>query len=218
MASEHHLEVYKGRAGCFRLVTLALGFELRQSCSAVARHSNTSFLRHDLVSQRRSRFMFFIVSWRSFQSSHHHLTARLFQVFQFVRVATRYLHLWTALGSSWAHWMFGCCVPDCFRACLQVMRKHCFCVMAHQRRDVEQHIKSCGSRRVAKRDSDGWLVVSVGLFSEMWNIDMFAGQRGDSFRVASFGQCVYHPCASVSCACQSFFRSVRRSESVLCQS
>ena len=33
-------------------------------------------------------------------------------------------------------------------------------------RDVEQHIKSCGSRRVAKRDSDGWLVVSVGLFSE----------------------------------------------------
>ena len=96
MASEHHLEVYKGRAGCFRLVTLALGFELRQSCSAVARHSNTSFLRHDLVSQRRSRFMFFIVSWRSFQISHHHLTARLFQVFQFVRVATRYLHLWTA--------------------------------------------------------------------------------------------------------------------------
>ena len=61
-----------------------------------------------------------------------------FQVFQLVRVATRYLHLWTALGSSWAHWMFGCCVPYCFLACLQVMRKLCFCVMAHQRCDVGQ--------------------------------------------------------------------------------
>ena len=49
--------------------------------------------------------------------------------------------------------------------------------MAHQRCDVEQHIKSYGLRRVAKRDCDGWLVVSVRLFFGMWNIDVFAGQR-----------------------------------------
>ena len=128
MAPEHHLEVRKGRAGCFCFVTPPLGFELRQSCSAAVWHSNTSmpcpqapdtiWFHSDV-----SRFMFFIVSWRSFKISHHHLTARLFQVFQLVRVATFYLHLWTASGSSWAHWMFGCCVPDCFRACLQVMLK-----------------------------------------------------------------------------------------------
>ena len=51
--------------------------------------------------------------------------------------------------------------------------------MAHQRCDVEQHLKSYGSRRAAKRDSDGWLVVSVRLFFGMWNIDVFAGQRVD---------------------------------------
>ena len=124
--------------------------------------------------------MFFIVSWRSFQISHHHLTARLFQVFQLVRVATRYLHLWTASGSSWAHWMFGCCVPDCFRACLQVMRKlHTVFATWHINGVMWSSIKSYGSRRAAKRDSDGWLVVSVRLFFGTWNIDVFAGQSVD---------------------------------------
>ena len=77
MAPEHHLEVYKGRAGCFRFVTLVLGFELPQSCSAAVWHSNTStscpqapdtiWFHCDV-----SRFMFFIVSWISTDISHHH--------------------------------------------------------------------------------------------------------------------------------------------------
>ena len=73
------------------------------------------------------------------------------------------------------------CLVGAFLAASVRVCKSCgsysFCDMAHQRCDVEQHIKSYGLRRAAKRDSDGWLVVSVGLFFGMWNIDVFAGQR-----------------------------------------
>ena len=70
MAPEHHLEVYKGRAGCFRFVKLALGFELPQSCSAAVWHSNTSTpcpQAPDTIwfHSDDSRFMFSIVSWMS---------------------------------------------------------------------------------------------------------------------------------------------------------
>ena len=132
------LEVYKGRAGCFCFVTPALGFELPQSCSAAVWHSNTSAPcpqapDTNWFDSNVSRFMFSIVSRMPTHISHHHFpcsftpqSERHVQVFQLVRVATRYLHLWTALGSSWAHWMFDCCVLDCFRACLQVMLRLLF--------------------------------------------------------------------------------------------
>ena len=102
----------------------------------------------------------------------------------------------------------GCLVAaflTAFRACLQVMRMLCFCVMAHQRCDVGQHLKSYGSRRVAKRDSDGWLVVSVGLFSEcgtstclLGNVWTFLPSRcgGHNCIIVSLGR-VGHQCASV---------------------
>ena len=77
--------------------------------------------RHNLVSLRRLAFHVFHRILDAPQTFHittlHVRTTSLsatFQVCQLVRVATRYLHLQTAFGSSWAHWMFGCCVLDCF--------------------------------------------------------------------------------------------------------
>ena len=210
MAPEHLLEVRKGRAGCFCLVTPALGFELPQSCSAAVWHSNTStpcpqasdtiWFHSDV-----SRFMFSSCLGCPLTFPSPLSMFVNFQVFQLVRVATRYLHLWTASGSSWAHWMFGRCVFDCFRACLQVIRKLCFCVKAHQRCDAEQHLKSCGSRRAAKRDADGWLVVSVRLFSGCGTSTCLLGNvwtflpslhGGHNFIIVSLGR-VCHQSASV---------------------
>ena len=93
MAAEHHVDVHKGRVGCFCFVTLALGYELRQSCSAAVWHCNTStpcpqapdtiWFHSDV-----SRFMFFIVSWMSTHisiatfhvRSHHCATSRYFNL------------------------------------------------------------------------------------------------------------------------------------------
>ena len=201
------LEVYKGRAGCFRFATLVLGFELPQSCSAAVWHSNTStscpqapdtiWFHSDV-----SRFVFFIVSWRSTYISIATSTSRSFNLSVSPHVIFTSGPLQVQVGHT------GCLVAaflTAFRACLQVMRQLCFCVMAHQRCDVGQHFKSYGSRRVAKRDSDGWLVVSVRLFSEcgtstclLGNVRTFFPSRygGNNFIVVSFGG-VCHQSASV---------------------
>ena len=202
MAPEHHVDVHKGRAGCFCFVTPALGFELRQSCSAAVWHSNTStscpqapdtiWFHSDV-----SRFVFFIVSWRSTYISIATSTSRSFNL----SVSPHVIFISGPPQVQVGH--TGCLVAaflTAFRACLL-----CFCVMAHQRCDVGQHLKSYGSRRVAKRDSDGWLVVSVRLFSEcgtstclLGNVRTFFPSRcgGHNFTIVSLGR-VCHQSASV---------------------
>ena len=123
--------------------------------------------------------MFFIVSWRSLNISHHHLTARLSRSFN-LSVSPHVIFISGPPQVQVGH--TGCLVAAFLIASVRVCKScvsYSFCDMAHQRCDVGQHFKSYGLRRVAKRDCDGWLVVSVRLFFGMWNIDVFVGQRAD---------------------------------------
>ena len=230
MASEHYLEVRKGRVGCFRLVTLALGFELPESCSAAVWHSNTStscpqapdtiWFHSDV-----SRFVFFIVSWRSTHISIATSTSRSFNL----SVSPHVIFISGPPQVQVGH--TGCLVAafltaflTAFRACVQVMRQLCFCVMAHQRCDVGQHFKSYGSRRVAKRDSDGWLVVSVRLFSGcgtstclLGNVWTFLPSRygGHNFIIVSLGRACHQSASVFTCLSVLFMWKVLVGERVV---
>ena len=111
------------------------------------------------------------------------------------------------------------CLVGAFLAASVRVCKSCgsysFCDMAHQRCDVEQHLKSYGSRRAAKRDSDGWLVVSVGLFSACGTSTCLLGKAltflpslygGDNFTNVFFFDSVCHQRASFSFVRQYCFK------------
>ena len=112
----------------------------------------------------------------------------------------------------------GCLVGAFLAASVRVCKScgsYSFCDMAHQRCDVEQHLKSYGSRRAAKRDSDGWLVVSVGLFSECGTSTCLLGKAltflpslygGDNFTNVFFFDSVCHQRASFSFVRQYCFK------------